>query len=420
MSLVISPGFYLQTQLLNIFNNVNPKIVFKNETDGEICSVVLENPNKWPPLISVYWGQLQEKIELGGESFIRASPGTYDLYILDCSERLVFEEQNFYLQDDTEIIIKEPQGNLLIQNDSQDSICYISLKMIRERNQQPYYDWSHILEISPQSKKKINIFPGIYTVRISNCDGEILSRSENIIVTGSTITNVIIGQISPLQIEYAKEAETEICFLYVNSMANPSIGDDFLSTNFVLPGESTMLNLPAGDYKILIRDCRGRFLFQESNILITGFNKQEIYVPSPNSVLKIEEPKDLSVCELYISNDIEKSKGTDLYSQIEYGIPLVEGYYDIQVNFCKDSWTLDFGNLDKPIIFKKKYISGEQLLKLTDPRPWIVQFASEDRNRIPWIIGITLCGFCGFSFFIFIFIIFIIFGLWRNRTRRNQ
>jgi len=393
-----------------------PRIIIKNETTNEICAVNLEDPNQWPPFISTSFvlSELHEKIQRGEEySIIGIVPGTHDLYIVDCSGRLIYEEIGFSFQEDRLIIVKEPAGPVQIQNNSQNPVCYISImKYHKEYSNNPYYDWTQNLDVGFESSKQINLLPGTYSIKVIDCDGVTLSRAEEMEVSAKAKSKISIEPMNMLKISYDANANREICFLYISSMNNPSIGDDVLSIHFISPGNIATVAIPDGIYKIFAQDCYGGFIYQEGNITISDSNELDIYIPNSSNLLIVEETNELSICELYVSPNIETFTGADLSSYIGTGISLTEGYYDIQINYCNDQYLF----LEKPQLFSNIYISGNYKFVPSDPRPLIYRYLMNNPNQVRWLIIATICGICG----AIVITPILIFIFWRKRHRSRR
>lgn len=381
-----------------LFSNTDiPVITIRNDTNAPICSVNLEDPSSFPPSISTSGGLLFESIGVGKEVFFSVDPGTYDVYVLDCEDRLVFEKNILVTESDLKIYINEPSSGISIQNHSDKPLCFFSWIKLNQNKKATVYSWSKQKLVSANQIENINTVTGNYDLQVSNCEGQKVFSSENLELLDNQIINVEIGPSGDVEFKYDKDALSVVCFLYINEINNESLGEDYLSYKPLLPNETVEYTLPEGRYNATAKDCYDNIIFQKGNIEVRSKQKLSIDVPYPNSSLSFNVQSKMDVCGLYISNNIDDFKGYNFSEKISEPIFLREGYYDIQVDFCED---YVYDKIYTTKVYKNFYISKEYEFTVKDPRLWIVQFVSEFAEKNLRILCIGFCGLLLLSFVI--------------------
>jgi hypothetical protein len=162
-----------------------------------------------------------------------------------------------------------------------------------------------------------------YDVRIDDCNGKVMHFEFGLEVSGPTIIG-LKDQPTPAAgdapLTVINDLESNACYLYISPTTEDSWGDDWLGTGYVLTaGDTTVINVPAGDYDLNALDCTYETLREEYGVTV-GSSGQVWTLSGTSSgqaSLEMINQGSETICYVQISLSTETEWGPDWLGESE-------------------------------------------------------------------------------------------------------
>ncbi len=150
---------------------------------------------------------------------------------------------------------------------SGDEICYV---LISSSDEQAWgEDWLGNSEtIGAGSSMSFDVTgSGEHDVMLQNCDGATLGTAWQL----SSDSTVTVGGSGTVKMEVYNESSTEVCYTYISLSTNDDWGEDWLGAKESIAAQEGVrfFYLKPGTYDMLVQDCDGNDLVQETGVEVS-------------------------------------------------------------------------------------------------------------------------------------------------------
>lgn len=242
-----------------------------------------------------------------------------------------------------------PQANtpsIRIRNGASVPACFVYISLPTEDTWGPdQLGESEIIEVG--ASRDFELAAASYDVRIDDCNGKLMHFEFGLDVSGPTSIGLkdqptpAAGN-APLTI--INDLESNACYLYISPTTDDSWGNDWLGTGYVLAaGDTTVINVPAGNYDLNALDCAYDTLREEYGITVGSSG--HVWSLSGNSggqaALEMINESSSTICYVQISLTTDTEWGPDWLGETETissgrsrTFKLLPNTYDIRVLNC--------------------------------------------------------------------------------------
>jgi hypothetical protein len=236
--------------------------------------------------------------------------------------------------------------SLRLQNSASVPACFVYISLPTEDTWGPdQLGESEIIEVG--ASRDFELAADTYDVRIDDCNGKVMHFEFGLEVSGPT-SIALKDQPTPTAgdapLTVINDLESNACYLYISPTTDDSWGDDWLGTGYVLAaGDTTVINVPAGDYDLNALDCAYETLREEYGITV-GSSGQVFALSGASSgqaALEMINEGSTTICYVQISLSTETEWGPDWLGETETigggssrTFELLPNTYDIRALDC--------------------------------------------------------------------------------------
>ncbi len=226
------------------------------------------------------WGEdkLQGTQVAPGEKYtLEVEPGTYDLKASDCdgTNETTREAQDLSTSSEW-ILTQDVSYTLNIINNTRDyTFCYLYVSPSDSSDWGE--DYLQGVQIAPGGTHSVDLSPGIYNVKLEDCDHANPVTREAMDFSTPVSQNWELGQESPSSTDEVilkvrnDTANVTLCYLYVApSDSSSPWGEDILRGTQIQPGGTFDVTVKPGSYKLKAIDCNQTGQVVNENLNVAG------------------------------------------------------------------------------------------------------------------------------------------------------
>jgi hypothetical protein len=245
-------------------------------------------------------------------------------------------------------------ATLTFQNYSGEPVCYIAISPTDSDNWGPNRLGGGE-RIPDQTSRAFDLTPGIYDLRVENCNAEVLYEERGFnIADDLTITSGGQGGTQGV-ITVLNQLNRSICFVFISPSSSDSWGNDRLdSDETILPGDRRDFWLPnESTYDIQALDCDNNVVLERDDVILQGsifLDAEDTTTPPEPTDLTVtlENVSGRSVCFVFISSSSADSWGEDWLNSDEVivnggqrAFQMPPGTYDFLAQGCNEETLSD-------------------------------------------------------------------------------
>lgn len=219
-------------------------------------------------------------------------------------------------------VAQETTPNLRLENNASVAACFVYISLPTEETWGPdRLGESEIIDAG--TSRDFELAADTYDVRVDDCNGKVIHFEFGLAVSGPATISLNDAPVpasgnAPLTV--INDLESAACYLFVSPTTEDSWGDDWLGTGYVIAaGDTTLINVPAGDYDLRAADCALESLREEYGLSIGGGGLVWTLsgAESGQTTLELVNSGNTTVCYVQISLSTESDWGPDWLGETE-------------------------------------------------------------------------------------------------------
>jgi hypothetical protein len=167
-----------------------------------------------------------------------------------------------------------PEGILRVVNESEQDICNVFLSP-SDQTQWGGDQLSSGTRIAAGEMGDLDVGAGAYTARLESCEQDLLLEVDDIDTSGGSVLRLTSdnamsgGRRADATLSLSNNAGAPVCYIYVVPPDGEHWRRNRLAVDEIVnPGETRIMDIPAGEYDVRVESCRRDVLLEDYSVNI--------------------------------------------------------------------------------------------------------------------------------------------------------